>query len=105
MELARQSRCSRYRMKRDAVEPKCERGQTSFAQTIEDLDDACRFPRTSPADDNAVTRSSVQARQERCCRRIRDEPPLNELSPCDVQEAIRRRLYSDDSMLGVAQVA
>ena len=41
----------------DAVEPKCERGQTSFAQTIEDLDDACRFPRTSPAGDSAVTRS------------------------------------------------
>ena len=105
MELAPQVRCGRYRMERDAVEPKCERGQTSFAQTIEDLDDACRFPRTSPAGDNAVTRSPIQARQEYFCGRLRYEPPLNELPTCDVQEAICRRSYNGDSMLRVVQVA
>ena len=67
--------------------------------------DAFRFPRTSPAGDNTVTRSPVQARQKRFCGHLRDEPPLNELPPCDVQEAICRRLYNGDSMLRVAQVA
>ena len=84
---------------------KASAGRPRSPQTIEDLDDACRFPRTSPAGDNAVTRSPVQARQERFCSRLRDEPPLNELPPCDVQEAICRRSYSGASMLRVAQVA
>ena len=104
-ELAPQVRCSRYRMKRDAVESKYERGQTSVAQAIKDLDDARRLPRTGPAGDDAVTRSPVQTRQERFCSRLRDEPPLNELPPRDFQEDICLRLYSGDGMLRVAQVA